>query len=220
MEFDSSLFTGTFVLINSIICNNFVLFYAAMATFYSSAFNVNIIKCNFSDNYGKSIGAVFAALHFYGSVSFTQSIFQNNRIEINTFEGGSIALVYGDPGMTKIYYQNCTFRNNSSSKKGGVFSILYGEIYDTNSFYYNNTAPTGGLAYISGYCRYNLSGAFIGLNKAEYGGVLRISDGATVFISKTVFDSNNANEGTCFSIEGFLINFKVSNLNKKNLKFC
>ena len=194
---------------NSLVINNSVSFYAVIATFYSSEFNINFTNCNFSYNFGESIGAVFAALHFYGAVIFTQSIFQSNQISINPFEGGSVALLYGDPGLTKIYYFNCSFINNFSSKKGGVFSILFGEIQDTNSFYYNNTAQTGGSIFISGYCRcYITAGIFI-LGNADYGGVFRIADRPTVRISNTQFISNSANEGACFSVEGFHINFTV-----------
>ena len=111
--------------------------------------------------------------------------------------------------ITKLNYLNCTFINNYSSKKGGVFSILFGDLADVNSYYYNNTALIGGSIYIDGYCGCNLTGGIFALGKADYGGVFRISDGATFFISNTLFNSNSASEGACFSLEGFQINLKV-----------
>ena len=120
IEFDSSLFEGTFTLSHSIISNNSVLFYAVIATFYSAEFNININNCNFNNNNGESIGAVFAAFHFYGDVNFTNSIFQGNKVNVSTFEGGSVAILYGGRVITKLNYVNC-FISNLASMGGALF---------------------------------------------------------------------------------------------------
>ena len=192
------------------ISGNSVNFYASMTSFYDSEFNLYFYNCNFSNNYGNSIAAVFAAFHFYGLVFFNQTLFQNNTVEINTFIGGAIAIVYGDPTITILYFTNCIYINNYSSNKGGVFAILFGNIYDYNSYYCNNSSPIGGSVFISGYSDFNLTNATVVLGNAGYGGVLRIADATNVFLSNSQFISNTADEGACFSLEGFQMTFYVN----------
>ena len=208
IEFDESLFSGSFSLNNSEIIGNNVSFYASIASFYSGEYDISFIYCNISKNYGSSIGSVFAAFHFYGLVFFNHTIFQENKVEINTFIGGAVLILYGDPYVTKLVYKNCSYISNYSSKKGGVFAILFGEVYDFDSYYNLNVANIGGVIFIFEYSVYNLYNGLIMQTQGNYGAV-RSAGAAIVNIVNTIFYSNYAEVGACLTLDGFAIELNV-----------
>ena len=195
-------------MIHSDIIANKVSFYASISTFYYTEFNLYFYNCNFSYNYGTSVGAVYAALHFGGLIYFNNSFFENNILDINTF-GGAVANLYGELHITILFFKNCSFINNYSSKKGGVFAILYGDLYDSDSVYINNTSINGGTAFISYNNIYNLTNCSLKNSKSQFGGVLSIMASSIVKISHSFFIGNYAENGGCFFGDGFKVEMNV-----------
>ena len=133
----------------------------------------------------------------------------NNRVDELTFIGGSIAILYGESLLTLIYYKNCSFINNYSSKKAGVFAILFGDVFESDSNHVNNQASLGSSVFIFGSCRYFIDNSTFFNGTSSYNGVLRITEAAIVNIINSRFFNNNATMGTCLSVEGFQISLKV-----------
>lgn len=148
---------------------------------------------------------MFAAFHFYGIVYFENTTFQNNTVEKNTFVGGPVAILYGESLMTILIFLNCSFLDNHSSNKGGVFAILFGDVYVDSSIYRNNSAVAGGSVFLFGYCRFNLTNSYVLEGNSLVGGVLRITEATTVNLINNTFEGNSADQGTCISLEGFYV---------------
>ena len=208
IEFETSLLTGDFYLINSEIIGNNVSFYAVITSFYLSNFNMYFFYCNISNNHGTSVGAAYAALHFDGLVFFNHTIFQNNVVDSNVFIGGAVMIEYGIY-YTLIYFHNCSYINNFSSQKGGVFAVVSGRMYDSNSSYINNTAFYGGTVFVHLACEYYVYNGLFLQNQGNYGGNFRLSDGCLINISNSVFTENKGVIGGCISAHGEHISLTV-----------
>ena len=187
MEFDVSLYLGDFYLKDSQITGNIVSFYASIASFYFTEFNLFFYNFNISDNFGNSIGAAYAALHFTGVVYFNNTIFQRNSIDIGDFMGGAAIVFYGIYTM-KIFIKNCSFFENSSNKRGGALCVGVGSLYDSDSKYINNTSARGGSLYLSRLAFGLLVNGYFERNFG-LGGALFVSS-ALITILNTIFESN------------------------------
>ena len=189
-------------MVNSEIIGNKVSFYATISSFYYYAFNMLFLYCNISHNHGTSVGAAYAALHFDGLVYFNHTHFENNTVEINTFLGGPVILLYG-VFSTQIFTKNCTYINNFSSKNGGVLNIEAGEMFDSDSIYINNTAISGGAINIFVYSSIEIKNGLFEINMARYGGAISASGVGRFIIENTMILNNHAKNGAGLSIEGF-----------------
>ena len=199
-------------MINSDIIFNNASFYASIGTFYFNDFNIYFYYCNISNNYGTSVGGVFAALNVGGLIHFNHCLFQNNCLDNNTFIGGAVFNLYGEISATVIFLKNCTYINNYSSKKGGVFAILYGSVFDTDSYYRNNTSSNGGVAFLFSNCVCNLTNIIFSQTQSQYGGVLSIMEASNVNIKNSIFIGNNGQNGGCIFGEGYNIELNVRNI--------
>ena len=104
-----------------------------------------VFNCTFKNNIASYFGGVFYLANLGNNIVINKTNFINNSIKK---DGGGVFCVYGDPD-TKITLKNCYFERNYSPKKGGVYLILTGSIYDETSIYKNNFASEGGVFAIS-----------------------------------------------------------------------
>lgn len=189
MEFDPSLSDGEFYLVDSLVFGNNVSFYAVISSFYYSSFNLHFFNCNISNNFGTSVGAAIAALNFGGNTFFNRSTFAYNYNEGKSFYGGGGLLIYAVFSV-KFYVTNCSFLNNFSKRKGAGILVLAGQLFDSDSFYGNNTSTFGaGLATLGYSTVYTENGVF-------YNNIATISGGA-MFLEN--FNCTILNSNFCFN---------------------
>ena len=147
-------------------------------------------------------------MHFDGVVYFNNSIFQENRVDVNTFNGGAVMNLYGVFG-TPIFFKKCMYIRNFSSKKGGVFAILAGILKDSDSTYINNSACYGGAVFVYIGCHFIIENGVFLKNQANYGGVFRFTDSANILILNSTLENNEAVDGGCMSGAGPQITLNV-----------
>lgn len=147
MKFDFNLQEFRIEILNSIFDLNYCL--TKGGVIQTSYFDYNsfliFFNCTFKNNLAFFFGGVFYFANLGNNIVINKTYFISNSI---TREGGGVFCVYGDPN-TKITLKSCYFEKNFSPKKGGIYFILTGKIFDEMSIYVNNSAYEGGVIAIS-----------------------------------------------------------------------
>ena len=196
-------------MVDSLVFGNNVSFYAVISSFHFSTFNLHFFNCNISHNFGNSIGAAVGALHFGGNTFFNCSTFAYNHNSGKSFYGGGGLLIYAVFSV-KFYLSNCSFKNNFSVKKGAAIYIVAGQLFDSDSYYANNTSGTygAGLAAFS-YSTLYIQNGFFYNNFATIGGAAIFLQNSNSTILNSNFSYNRAKFGASIYIDLWLFLYIV-----------
>jgi hypothetical protein len=96
--------------------------------------NGEVTNCIFRDNTGQ-LAPLFIFRNSTGDVRISNSLFYGNS---NLYGGGAVA-----SGNGNVYFDNCTFANNSSSNVGGWLYVEQGAVSQTGNTYITNTIAWG-----------------------------------------------------------------------------
>lgn len=142
----------------------------------------------------------FAALNFGGNTFFNGSTFAHNCNTGKSFYGGGGLLIYAVFSI-KFYVNNCSFINNFSKRKGAGVLVLAGQLFDSNSFYGNNTSTFGGGLATLGYSTVYIENGDFYKNIAIISGGAMFLENFDLTIRNSKFCLNHAPFGAAINID-------------------
>ena len=153
---------------------------------YVDSGDVLVDNCIFKDCVANAGGAISCEAGSAGSLSVSNSIFQNNKLNGGVDNYGSA--IYSDAKLTVI---NSTFSNNDAGDYEGTVYVV-GNTLIANSTFTQNTASKGGAIYIGAYntATVNIENNNFTSNNA---GAIYAALAKLTVISNNIFNSNTGN---------------------------
>ncbi|WP_427831782.1 beta strand repeat-containing protein [Methanobrevibacter intestini] len=148
--------------------------------------NVLVDNCIFKDCVANCGGAISCEAGAAGSLSVTNSIFQNNKLIDGVDNFGSA--IYSD---AKLTVNNSTFTNNDAGEYYGAVCVVSDALI-ANSTFMKNSAGQGGAIYIDAY---NTATVNVENNNftSNNGGAIYAGTSKLTVISNNIFNSNTEN---------------------------
>ncbi|WP_427831783.1 Ig-like domain repeat protein [Methanobrevibacter intestini] len=148
--------------------------------------NVLVDNCIFKDCVANCGGAISCEAGAAGSLSVTNSIFQNNKLIDGVDNFGSA--VYSN---SKLIIENSTFTNNDAGEYYGAVCVVSDALI-ANSTFMKNSAGQGGAIYIDAY---NTATVNVENNNftSNNGGAIYAGTSKLTVISNNIFNSNTEN---------------------------
>ena len=151
--------------------------------------NIIISNSVFEGNSAEVGGAIVGTLH--SSITIISSTFIENQALCKTFNlvclGG---VVYCEAGCTLSVYNSFFFNNSAHS--GGVFSLVMSTLFLTNDHFEWNRAENHGGVIFALKTDISINKNFFSDNQAEFGGVVHVERSTSVDISESNFTQNIA----------------------------
>eukprot|EP00210_Caulerpa_lentillifera_P000423 g411.t1 len=153
-----------------------------------------IEDCSFAHNSATNKGGAIG-VDDYSNLDLYNSNLSSNRALV----GGS--LYTGE--FSNVTTMDCNFSLNMAERTGGAIDVDdYSKLDLYNSNLSSNRALVGGSLYTGGFSNATTIDCEFSLNIAKRtGGAIRVSDNSSLFVSNTIFSSNEAENGGSVSMD-------------------